>query len=103
LPPSSRDSRFRLAGSVRLRDRSGRRQNAGTDFAELDEVTGDRYAAPFYTLSTVQQIGSHFSFKGLNLSETAIHEQFRTRDVTAVGGREKYHGFGDLVGSTEPA
>jgi hypothetical protein len=29
----------------------------------------------------------------LHLREAAIHEQFRARDVAAVAGREKYHGF----------
>jgi len=31
---------------------------------------------------------------GLHLCETAIHEQFRSRDVAAVVGREKHHGLG---------
>ena len=35
---------------------------------------------------------------GLHLCETAIHKQFRSRDVAAVVGCEKYHGLGDLIG-----
>jgi len=40
---------------------------------------------------------------GLHLRHAAIHEQFRSRDVTAVVGCEKHHGPGDLIGYTEPA
>src|SRR5260370_1396605 len=39
----------------------------------------------------------------LHLCETAIHKQFRARDVAAVIGCEKHHGPGDLIGCTEPA
>ncbi len=58
---------------------------------------------PFCTRLTAEQIGSALSIRGLDLGETAIHKQFRSRDVAAVVGREKCHGLGDLVGSTEPA
>src|ERR1700737_5518232 len=37
----------------------------------------------------------------LNLCETAIDEQFRSRDITALVGREKHHGLRDLVGGAE--
>jgi hypothetical protein len=40
---------------------------------------------------------------GLNLGETAIHEQFHARNLAAVVGGEKYHGLGDLIGAAEPA
>src|SRR5260221_3574346 len=40
---------------------------------------------------------------GLHLCETAIHEQFRSRDVAAVVGCEKHHSLRDLVGCAEPA
>ena len=40
---------------------------------------------------------------GLHLCETAIHKQFRSRDVAAVVGCEKHHGLRDLIGCTEPA
>jgi hypothetical protein len=40
---------------------------------------------------------------GLHLCKAAIHKQFRSRDVAAVVGCEKHHGFGDLVGRAEPA
>jgi hypothetical protein len=40
---------------------------------------------------------------GLHLCQTAIHKQFRSRDVAAVVGCEKHHGLGDLIGCTEPA
>ncbi len=40
---------------------------------------------------------------GLDLCETPIHEQFCSRDVAAVVRCEKHHGFGDLVGCTEPS
>ena len=39
----------------------------------------------------------------LNLREAAIHEQFRSRDVAAVFGREKHHRLGDLIGRAESA
>src|SRR6267378_5845944 len=39
----------------------------------------------------------------LHLRETAIHEQLRSRDVAAVVGCEKHHGFRDLVGCPESA
>src|SRR2546425_5018582 len=39
----------------------------------------------------------------LHLGETAIHEQLGSRDIAAVVGGEKHHGFRDLVGRTAPA
>ena len=39
----------------------------------------------------------------LHLGETAVHKQFRSRDVAAVVRCEKHHGPGDLIGCTEPA
>ena len=33
----------------------------------------------------------------LHLGETAIHEEFRSRDVAAVVGGEKHSGLGDLL------
>ena len=39
----------------------------------------------------------------LNLRETAIDKQFRSRDVAAVVRCQKHHGLGDLIGCTEPA
>ena len=39
----------------------------------------------------------------LHLRKAAIHEQFRSRDVAAVIGREKHHSFRNLIGGTEPA
>jgi len=39
----------------------------------------------------------------LHLRKAAIHEQFRSRDVAAVIGREKHHSFRNLIGRTEPA
>src|SRR6266513_1516044 len=35
----------------------------------------------------------------LYLSDAAIHEQLRSRDVAGVVGGEKHHGLGDLLGS----
>ena len=43
------------------------------------------------------------AINGLHLRESAIHKQFRSRDVAAVVGGEKHHGLGDLIGCTEPA
>src|SRR2546426_3557400 len=43
------------------------------------------------------------AMNGLHLCHAAIHEQFRSRDVTTVVGCEKHDGLGDLVGCTEPA
>jgi hypothetical protein len=43
------------------------------------------------------------ALNGLHLCQTAIHKQFRSRDVAAVVGCEKHHGLGDLIGCTEPA
>ena len=39
----------------------------------------------------------------LDLGETAIYKQFRSRDVAAVIGCEKDHGLRDLIGCAEPA
>ncbi len=44
-----------------------------------------------------------FANDGLHLCETAIHEQFRSRDVATVIGCEKHHSLGDLIGCTEAA
>jgi hypothetical protein len=41
-------------------------------------------------------------FNHLHLCEAAIHKQLRTGNVTAVVGCKKHHGFGDLIGHTEP-
>lgn len=37
------------------------------------------------------------AFHALDLCETAIHKQFHSRDVAAVVGCQKHHGFGDLI------
>ena len=39
----------------------------------------------------------------LHLCEAAIDKQFRSRDVTAVIGREKHHSLRNLIGCAEPA
>ncbi len=39
----------------------------------------------------------------LHLGKTSVHKQFRSGDVAAVVGREKHHGFRDLVCGPEPA
>src|SRR6266852_6485213 len=38
---------------------------------------------------------------GLHLCDTAIHKQFRPRDVAAVVGCQKHYGLGDLIGRTK--
>jgi hypothetical protein len=43
------------------------------------------------------------SINGLHLCETAIDEQFRSRDVAAVVGCEKHDRLRDLVGRAEPS
>jgi len=43
------------------------------------------------------------AINSLHLSEAAVHEQFRSRDITAVFGCEKHNGFRDLIGRTQPA
>jgi hypothetical protein len=43
------------------------------------------------------------ALQALDLGETAIYKQFRSRDVVAVFGCEKDHGSCDLIGCTEPA
>src|SRR5258707_436198 len=40
---------------------------------------------------------------GLHLCETAVHEQFCSRDEAAVVGCEKHDGLRYLIGSAEPA
>src|SRR6266851_3131299 len=45
----------------------------------------------------------HTAHSALHLCKTAIHEQFRSRDIAAVVGCEKYHGLRDLIGSAESA
>src|SRR5258706_9424520 len=50
-----------------------------------------------------QLCGGSFEFTGLHLCEAAIHIQFRSRDVAAVVGGEKYHSLRDLIGGPEPA
>jgi hypothetical protein len=42
------------------------------------------------------------ALSGLHLGEAAIHKQLRSRDETAVVGREKHHGLRDLIGPPEP-
>jgi hypothetical protein len=39
---------------------------------------------------------------GLHLCDAAIDKQFRSRDVAAVVGCEKYHRLRDLIGCAEP-
>ncbi len=39
----------------------------------------------------------------LHLRESTIHEQFDSRDVAAVVRRQKHHGFGSLIGRSEPS
>src|ERR1700730_16424611 len=48
-------------------------------------------------------VSQHHLWQWLYLCETAIHKQFRSRDVAAVIGCEKHHGLGDLVGCAKPA
>ena len=40
---------------------------------------------------------------GLHLCHPAIHKQFRSRDVAAVAGCEKYDGIGNLIRGAEPS
>src|SRR5438128_1812661 len=49
------------------------------------------------------QVCGVLEFTGLHLGEAAIHKQFRSRDVAAVVGCEKYHSLRDLIGCAEPA
>src|SRR5580693_10067494 len=39
----------------------------------------------------------------LHLGESTIHEQFDSRDVAAIVRRQKDHGFGSLIGCSEPS
>src|SRR5919197_1693167 len=64
-------------------------------FASVFPVSANTMMTP----TCIQMRSSH----GLHLCEAAIHEQFRSRDVAAVVGGEKYHGLRDLIGPTDAA